>query len=80
MSRIRIFINEAPLTVPAGTSVRGAVTLHDADLAAALDDGTAFVTDGRGIDLDGDAVLHGGSILRVAVSRRRLARDRHADA
>ena len=80
MSHIRIFINEAPLAVPAGSSVREAVALHDAELLASLDDGTAFVTDGRGIDVEADTVLHGGSILRVVVSRRRTARDRHADA
>jgi hypothetical protein len=80
MSHIRIFINEEPLTVPAGASVRDAVEQHDDGLLGALDDGSVFVTDGRGIDLAPESVLHGGSILRVVVSRRRSARDHHADA
>jgi hypothetical protein len=34
-------------------------------------DGTARVTDGRGIALDPDAAVYAGAILRVVVSARR---------
>jgi hypothetical protein len=70
---MRIFVNAAPLDVPAGTDARGAVAAHDAALAAQVAAGSAFVTDGRGIELDGTAPLESGSILRVVVRARRGA-------
>ena len=80
MDTIRVFIDEAPLAIAAGSTVRQAVEIHDAALLEPLDDDRAYVTDGRGIRLDPDAVLHGGSILRVVVSRRRGSREPNADA
>jgi len=80
MSTIRVFIDEAPLAIPVGATVREAVTIHDAALLDPLDDDRAYVTDGRGIRLAPDAVLHGGSILRIVVSRRRVSEEPHADA
>ncbi|MCZ6915559.1 MAG: hypothetical protein O7I93_02180 [Gemmatimonadetes bacterium] len=80
MATIRVFINEVPLAVPAGSTVRQAVAIHHAVLLDSLDDGRAYVTDGRGITLELDASLQGGSILRVVVSRRRGSRESHADA
>ena len=80
MDTIRVFIDETPLTIPAGSTVREAVTIHDAALLDPLDDDRAYVTDGRGIRLEPDALLHGGSILRVVVSRRRVSGEHHADA
>ena len=70
---MRIFINANPLDVPAGTDIQGAVAAHDATLAAQLAAGAAFVTDGRGIEMDGGAALEAGSILRVVVRARRGA-------
>ena len=80
MDTIRVFINEIPLAIPPGSTVRQAVEIHDAALLDLLDDGRAYVTDGRGITLEPDATLHGGSILRVVVSRRRASLEPHADA
>lgn len=80
MDTIRIFINETPLSVPAGSTVRQAVAIYQAALLGPLDGGQAYVTDGRGVTLDHCVSLHGGSILRVVVSRRRGAGERHADA
>jgi hypothetical protein len=80
MATIRVFINEVPLSVPADSTVREAVAIHDAALLDPLDDGRAYVTDGRGITLEPDASLHGGSILRVVISRRDSVRGPHADA
>ena len=68
---MRIFVNATALDVPAGTDVRGAVAAHDPTLAARVAAGTAFVTDGRGIELEGDTELEAGSILRVVVRARR---------
>jgi len=80
MDTIRIFVNETPLAIPAGSTVREAVAVHDAALLDPLDAGQAYVTDGRGVTLDHDVSLHGGSILRVIVSRRRGSGEAHADA
>jgi hypothetical protein len=43
----------------------------DPELGRAVRDGTARVTDGRGIALDPDAAVYPGAILRVVVSARR---------
>ena len=80
MAAIRVFINEVPLAVPAGSTVRQAVAVHHAVLLDSLDDGRAYVTDGRGVTLEPDASIQEGSILRVVVSRRRGSRESHADA
>lgn len=80
MDTIRVFINETPLTIPVGSTVLEAIAVHDSSLLASLDDGRAYVTDGRGIKLETDASLHGGSILRLVVSRRRGSLEPHADA
>jgi hypothetical protein len=70
---MRIFVNATGLDVPAGTDVRAAVAAHDAALAARLETGAAFVTDGRGIELGPDDPLEAGAILRVVVRARRGA-------
>lgn len=80
MSTIRIFINEEPLSVPPQATVRTAVGQHDSSLLESIEGGRGYVTDGRGVELDLDTVLHGGSILRVVVSRRRGPREHRADA
>jgi hypothetical protein len=66
---MRIFINDKPLDVAPGTSVRGAVEAFDPALAFDLG-GRAQATDGRGIALLPADVLHAGSILRVMRSAR----------
>jgi len=48
-------------------------------LLARLDDGTAYLTDGRGIRIDPGAPLAAGAILRVVKSARR-ASESDADA
>ena len=70
---MRIFVNATPIDVPAGTDVQGAVAAHDPALAAHVAAGSAFVTDGRGIEMGGAASLEAGSILRVVVRARRGA-------
>jgi hypothetical protein len=68
---IPVFVNGQCIRIAAGQSAAGAVALHDAELAARLADGTAYVTDGRGIRLPADAPIHAGAILRVIVTARR---------
>jgi hypothetical protein len=73
---IRVFVNAAALDLPAGATVADAVRAADPSLAGRLATGEAYVTDGRGIDIDVSAALASGAILRVVVR----ARSRSADA
>ena len=68
---IPVFVNERALTVPSGSSAADAVTLLDPALGARLADGSATVTDARGLPVPISAVLTAGAILRVAASARR---------
>jgi hypothetical protein len=65
-----VFVNEQPLEVAAGSTVREAVAALEADLAAALDEPGTYVTDGVGRRIDTDASLVAGAILRVVRSAR----------
>lgn len=64
---LRVYVNERPLTVPAGSTVAAALAAFDTTLTDAP--GTT-VTDGRGIAVSLDAPLSGGAILRVVRSGR----------
>jgi hypothetical protein len=79
-SRIRVFVNAAPVEVPPGTDVRGALLVHDPELARRAEAGSALVTDARGIELPLAAPLAAGSILRVILRARRGGPDADADA
>jgi hypothetical protein len=68
---MRVFVNSTPIDVPPGTAVQGALLAHDPSCAARLADGTAVVTDARGIELPLDTPLSAGSILRLIVRARR---------
>lgn len=68
---IRVFVNERALAVPSGSNAADAVCLLDPVLAARLADGSATVTDARGLPMSPSAVLAAGAILRVAASARR---------
>jgi hypothetical protein len=76
---MRVFVNATPVDVAPGTDVRGAVVAHDPVLAQRVAAGTAYVTDARGIELPGEALLQAGSILRIVVSARRAAGEADAD-
>lgn len=68
---VRIFVDERPHAVPAGATVAQAVSAEDAELAAALRDGRAYVTDGVGRPLDPGTTVFPGAIFRVVRSARR---------
>lgn len=70
---MRVFVNGVAVDLPAGAAAADAVRLFDSALAAKLASGTAYVTDGRGIEVDPAAPLASGSILRVVVSAKRGA-------
>jgi len=65
--------------VEPGSVARDAVAARDPSLLARLDDGTAYLTDGRGIRIDPGAPLAAGAILRVVKSAGR-ASESDADA
>ena len=68
---IRIFVDEAPRSVAASTSVGDAVAGGDAELAGLLRDGRAYVTDGVGRPVELAGAVFPGAIFRVVRSARR---------
>ena len=76
---IRVFVNAAAVELPAGADVREAVRAVDLALERQIVSGGAYVTDGRGIEIDSTVRLTAGAILRVVVRARR-GESGHADA
>jgi hypothetical protein len=72
---IRVFVNARAVDLPVGTEVGEAVRSFDAGLADSIASGAAYVTDGRGIEIDPSSSLTSGAILRVIVRARRGAED-----
>ena len=68
---IRVFVNAVPVDLPVGSRVSAAIHALDQELAQQVSAGTAYVTDGRGIQISVDSPLSAGAILRVIVSARR---------
>jgi hypothetical protein len=77
---IRVFVNASAVDLPAGADVAQAVLAFDATLEPSITSGAAYVTDGRGIEIEPDVRLTSGAILRVVVRARRGTRDGDADA
>jgi hypothetical protein len=77
---IRVFVNASAVDLPAGSDVSQAVRAFDAELEPSLASGAAYVTDGRGIEVEPAARLAAGAILRVVVRARRASKDGDADA
>ncbi|MGH7702169.1 MAG: hypothetical protein ACREMO_03700 [Gemmatimonadales bacterium] len=75
---LRVFVNQRPVEVPVGADAAAAVQAFDPALGSRLAEGTAHLTDGRGIRITGEARLEQGAILRVVESRRRPA-DAHPE-
>jgi hypothetical protein len=70
---ILVFVNASVLELPAGADVRAALSAYDPSLLASIGNGSAYVTDGRGIELEPQALLASGAILRVVKRARRGA-------
>jgi hypothetical protein len=68
---IRVFVNATALELAAGAKVAEAVSTYDPTLLANLASGAAYVTDGRGIEIDSESALANGAILRVVVRAHR---------
>lgn len=77
---IRVFVNANPVDLPAGADVAQAVRAFDATLEPRIATGAAYVTDGRGIEIEPGTQLSAGAILRVVVRARRGDRNGEADA
>lgn len=75
MAEIQIYLNERGLMIAPTATVREALRLGLPDLESAVADGTAVVTDGRGLPVALDAALFAGAILRAARSARRAEAD-----
>jgi hypothetical protein len=78
VSDIRVFVNAGAVDLPAGAVVADAIRAADSSLLDKIAGGTAYVTDGRGIEIDPSTPLESGAILRVVVRAR--ARSADADA
>jgi hypothetical protein len=68
---IKVFVNATGVELPGGARVSEAVAAYDPALLSSVSSGAAYVTDGRGIEIEGDAPLTSGAILRVVVRARR---------
>jgi hypothetical protein len=68
---VRVFVNEKAVLVVPGATIRDAVMALDPDLAGAIRDGRAYVTDGVGRPVDPSGSVEPGAIFRVVVSARR---------
>ena len=68
---VRVFVNERPVSVAPGATVRDAVEAFDGVLAGKLASGAAYVTDGVGRPSEPGAGITPGAIIRVVVSARR---------
>jgi hypothetical protein len=68
---IRVFVNATAVDLASGARVDEAVAAYDPSVVTGLQSGAAYVTDGRGIEIQGDAPLSNGAILRVVVRARR---------
>jgi len=74
VDRLRVFVNERPVEVARGATVRDAVAALDSSLADLVAAATAYVTDGVGRTIDAaDAVREAGGVFRVIVTARRGA-------
>lgn len=68
---VRIYVDGQPLAVAPDATVGAAVSGHDPDLAAALREAKAYVTDGVGRPIDAGTTVFPGAIFRVVRSARR---------
>ena len=68
--QIRVFVNERALEVAEGATALDAVRAFDQALALRVIQRSAYLTDGRGIELGGHSQLAPGAIVRVVLSAR----------
>jgi hypothetical protein len=72
---VRVFVNASLIDLPPDAVVRDAVRAADPSLSDMLSTGAAYVTDGRGIQIDPSSPLMNGAILRVVVPAKGRSTD-----
>jgi len=78
---LRVFVNERPVDVPRGATVRDAVGSFDRALAELLATESAYVTDARGLPVDAtDPIAEAGAVFRVVVRAQRGPRQLSKEA
>jgi hypothetical protein len=75
---MRVFVNTSAVDLPIGADVAQAVRAYDPAIEGQIAMGTAYITDGRGIEIAPAAPLQSGAIIRVVLRARRRSPD--ADA
>ena len=68
--RVRIFINEQAVVVPADHTVGSALAVFDRSLSETLNGGSGYFTDGVGRRLSPDTVVEEGMIVRTVSGGR----------
>ncbi len=68
--RVRIFINEQAVVVPADHTVGSALAVFDRSLSETLNGGSGYFTDGVGRRISPDTVVEEGLIVRVVPGGR----------
>ena len=66
---LRVFVNAAGITVPAGATALDAVRAHDPAAAEAVSAGSRIITDSRGLPVASDEKAYAGAIYRLASAR-----------
>ncbi len=69
-SKLRVYVDAAPVDVPKPATVLDAIEIADASLASSVRAGASEVTDSRGLPIAADAPLYAGAILRVVAVRK----------
>ncbi|MEP6763727.1 MAG: hypothetical protein ABJB66_05405 [Gemmatimonadaceae bacterium] len=70
-SDIRVFVNERGVSIPRGSRALDAVRAHSETDATDVAAGRARLTDSRGLPMMADAIITGGTIMRVLPVRER---------
>ena len=66
---VRVFVNGAPLEVPAGSTALDAVRTWSSTAADEVTGGRRLITDSRGLPIDSATAMPAGSILRLIANR-----------
>lgn len=69
MDRIKVFINERPVSVAPGTTVGAAVRHFNESSGAGPDSGSGYLTDGVGRRLEPETIVAPGMIIRSITGR-----------
>jgi hypothetical protein len=66
---IPVFVNSAKVELPTGSTALEAVRMWNEAAAQDVVDGARIITDDRGLPIDADTTIHGGSIFRLIPAR-----------